>query len=589
MKGDYVDWVKKYNEWMHQPDLDARLKKELLLIEKESEKEDRFYDYLAFGTGGIRGQLGVGTNRMNIYTIKRTAKGLAQFIADQGVEAMKAGVVIGYDNRYQSREFAEWTARVLASAGVHVSLMARMCPTPELAFLVRELHTFAGVMITASHNPGDYNGFKVYGNDGGQITLEMAGELSKLLSAIDDELTIKADSLISYILAGDVDLLDEQADALYLKCLAEVSQNKELAKQAGSQLSILYTPLHGTGEALITKGLAHAGFTHLTVLASQADGDPGFSTTTFPNPEVRTAFDLSVETAVSDGAELILGTDPDSDRLGVVLMENKVPVYLNGNQVGVLLLSYLIEEAVRQRKDLSDYFIAKTIVTSDLGKKLAEKYQLEVRETLTGFKYIGEQIKVAEKEGSKNFLFGYEESNGYLIKPFVRDKDAIQAALLMAELSLACKQNDLTLTQKLEQIYEEFGFFLEELDTIEFPGKIGLQKMSDLISLIRQTPIMEIGHKKVLIKEDYLTGDKLFMATGRTERLELPKSDVIKFVFQDDSWICIRPSGTEPKCKIYYSTCAGSYEESSTDMLAMKQSFQSLINDLNREPVYQTL
>lgn len=555
------------------------LKNELTSIEESEEVEDHFYQYLEFGTGGMRGELGVGTNRINHYTIMRVALSLAIYIDEKGLEAKKSGVVISYDNRLFSKEFAKISAKVLASKKIKVYLSDRMRPTPELSFLVRKLEATAGIMITASHNPKEYNGFKVYDSDGGQITLETANILMEILDGITNELEIQTDSLEDYIHNGLVAYLGRESDKWYLEQLDRVSQQKKILHEYGNLLSISYTPLHGTGEYLICNGLKQSGFSNINILKEQADGDPEFSSLSVPNPEDPQAFELLLESNKNKQIDLFLATDPDADRLGVMIRDNLGnPVLLTGNQIGLLLLDYLIQN--KDKTSLSHYFIVKTIVTSDLGKKIATKNGIETRETLTGFKFIGEQIKEAEKKQDKTFLFGYEESFGYLVLPFVRDKDAIQAALLMAELTLIYKMDGKTLLDRLNELYQEYGFYKETLESIEFKGKDGQQKLSELMDELRSKQIIKLNSFNLKSVEDYLISQKIDISNNKIEKLHLPKTNVLKFIFDNDDWICIRPSGTEPKCKIYYSVNDTSEDKASKKMEVLKKEFHNLLESI---------
>lgn len=577
-------WKDKYREWSENEQLAGNLKNELKQLTNEKEIEDRFYRYLEFGTGGMRGELGVGTNRINQYTIQRVALGLARYIEQQGVKAKQAGVVIAYDNRFFSKEFAQWTASVLASCGIKCYLSDAMKPTPELSFLVREWQAFAGVMITASHNPKEYNGFKVYGSDGGQITLETAQELLAILKSITNELTIEIQSLAEYCSKKQIVFFGKEADQLYLKQLLSVTQQPQMIQEHGEQLRIAYTPLHGTGEVLIKQGFAQIGFNNFSILKEQADGDPAFSTVSIPNPEDSAAFQLILTAEKEQLTDLFLATDPDADRLGVIIMnENQQPVLLNGNQIGVLLLDYLIQQKRVQGKKLTDYFLAKTIVTSDLGKRIAEHFGIETHETLTGFKFIGEEIKQAEQSNDKQFLFGYEESFGYLIQPFVRDKDAIQAAVLMAELTLNYKLAGKSVYTRLMEIYQEYGFYQEALETIEFRGKSGQIKMARLLEEIRGAALKQVGTNKIAYQEDYLSAERLVIKTGQSERILLPKSNVIKFIFESGDWLCIRPSGTEPKCKIYFSVHEQNEFAAEEKLKTLQNDFRQLLDQLIKE------
>lgn len=575
-----MTWQEKYQEWQKFSQLDEALKDELAAVKTDVELEDRFYRYLEFGTGGMRGELGAGTNRINEYTIKRVALGLAQYIKEEGEKACNQGVVISFDNRRKSAEFAEWTARILASQGIHVYLSDRLRPTPELSYLVRHYQAFAGVMITASHNPKQYNGFKVYGSDGGQITLETAQRLMTLLEDIQNELTVQAAPKENYETSGLIQVFSEEADQWYLKELESVLQDPQLVATEGENLSIIYTPLHGTGKELIKKAFHQFGFSGLKIVADQENPDPDFSTVASPNPEDKAAFALALEKAKKESTDLLLATDPDADRLGVVVFNEEKPVYLNGNQIGVLLFDYLICQKKAQDIDLREYFLAKTIVTSDLGAQIAAKNGIQVRNTLTGFKFIGEQITQSEKEQDKKFLFGYEESFGYLIAPFVRDKDAIQAATLLAETALFWKQKNVSLMERLNTIYQEYGYYQEFLETKEFLGKNGAKEMNQLVEELRRKGIETIAGNAVVFKEDYELQTKSDLLKNRIEALTLPKSNVIKLILEDGSWICVRPSGTEPKFKIYYSVNADSEQAVIEKIQKIKNAFHALLEKL---------
>lgn len=573
-----MDWQKKYQEWLSHKELSDYLRLELAQLTDEKEREDRFYRYLEFGTGGMRGELGAGTNRMNEYSIKRVAAALAQYICDQGDEAKKKGVVIAYDNRLFSPYFAEWTARVLASFDIRVYLSDTMRPTPELSFLVRHYHAEMGVMITASHNPAQYNGFKVYGLDGGQITLETADKLSQFLELIDNELELTAKSLSEYLSEGLVSYYGKEADEVYLENLKKVSQRPEIIERTAADCQVVYTPLHGTGADLITRGLAQIGINQLAVVDQQSDGDAVFYTVESPNPEEHKAFELALDLAREKKAKLVMATDPDADRLGIAVYDDSLEDYrlLNGNQIGVLLLNYLLECKKNDGIELEEYFLAKTIVTSELGSVLAGDYGVKTRNTLTGFKFIGEQIEESEKDQSGKFLFGYEESYGYLIEPFVRDKDAIQAAVLMAEMCIYYSNQSENLLDVLDRIYIKYGYYQESLSTLTFKGKSGQQEMNDRIECLRKMKLLEVANEKIQWKEDYFLQERTNLITNKMEVLKLPKSNVLKYILEDDSWFCIRPSGTEPKCKLYFSV----HERTDEKAVERLQKLEKSINEI---------
>ncbi|EOL45263.1 phospho-sugar mutase [Enterococcus phoeniculicola] len=572
-----MKWQEKYQEWRTEPQLDLDMKEQLRMLSDPAMLEDRFYDYLSFGTGGMRGELGVGINRMNSYTIRRVALGLATYIQEEN--ASQQGVVIAFDNRHGSKEFAEWTARVLASQEIRVYLSDQLRPTPELSFLVRYYKAFAGVMITASHNPKQYNGFKVYGSDGGQITLATAERLMAILKSSQNELTIEADSLISYVDKGLVHIFGEEVDDRYLDELENVIQDQKKVRQFGSKLSVVYTPLHGAGNHLMQKAFQRIGLTNLHIVEEQAVPDPDFSTVTSPNPEDREAFRLALNEAEKFPTQLVIATDPDADRLGVVVLKEGQPIFLTGNQIGVLLLDYLIRVKQSKSENLENYFLAKTIVTSDLGAKIAEDYGIEVRNTLTGFKFIGEQIQISEKLGDKEFLIGYEESYGYLISPFVRDKDAIQAAVLLAETALDCYLYGEDLVDRLISIYDRYGYYEEQLETQVFSGREGILRMKQQLDRLRNASFSNLDTFELACREDYLVSERI-VAGQKVEKLTLPSSNVLKYIFTDGSWICLRPSGTEPKFKIYYSVNEKSQERAKCKLIHLKKAFTELMKEL---------
>ncbi|MBC1232932.1 phospho-sugar mutase [Listeria booriae] len=533
-----MTWQENWQKWSVASADDAALQEELTELSNDELRREHFYRYLEFGTGGMRGELGCGTNRMNKYMIRWVTSGVAAYILEQGRQ--NDGVAIAYDSRHFSAEFALEAAKTLGAAGIKVYLSDVLRPTPELSFIVRKWQAAAGIVITASHNPAEYNGFKVYGADGCQITLEVAAKITNYLETVTDLFAIPAGDEQRLLQDGFLEYIGAEADTAYLEQVQTVTQNPELTQQNGAELQIVYTPLHGTGEHLVLGSLKQAGFTNVHVVAEQATPDGAFPTVNSPNPEDHEAFELAIK--ASDGADILMATDPDADRIGVAVKnENGEYQILTGNQLGALLLHYL----VTQPEIPPNSALIKTIVTSDLGEKIATKYGVKTYNTLTGFKFIGEKIAEWETTQATHFLFGYEESYGYLVKPFVRDKDAIQAALLTAEVALALKKQGKTLYEGLQEIYETFGYFAESLHTITAKGEQGVARIQEMMQQMRQADSV---HPDVVRKEDYKTGEGIELA--------LPKSDVLKFYLADGSWFCIRPSGTEPKCKIYFS-CIG--------------------------------
>ena len=515
--------------------------------------EDHFYQYVKFGTGGMRGVLGVGTNRMNIYTVRRAAAGLAQYVCEGGEEAKTRGVVIAYDTRHFSKEFALETAKVLGAYGVHSYVFSEARPTPELSFAVRYLYAYAGVVITASHNPKEYNGFKVYGADGAQLVPAGADAIVAYMEKIDDIFAIEVADFDAYS-----QFILEKMDAAYQSGLLQLKE-----QPVKRDMKLVYTPLHGAGLVPVCEGLKAFGFDEVHLVEAQAVQDGAFPTVSYPNPEEAAAFEMAMELGHKVGADLLLATDPDADRLGVAVRNGATYELLTGNQLGALLLQYILQTKQANGTLPTNGVMLKTIVTSELGRTVATHYGVETEDVLTGFKYIAEKIEQYE-DGSKSFLFGYEESYGYLISSFVRDKDAVQVALKVAEMASFYESQGKTLLDALEDVYKQFGYYKEALISKVFEGKSGQEQMAVLLDTIRQNPPSEISGVAVTLVEDYLTGIAT-AASGEKTVLDLPKENVLKFILQDDSWIAVRPSGTEPKCKFYI----GVVKESKADAEAM--------------------
>lgn len=524
--------------------------------------EDHFYQNVKFGTGGMRGVLGVGTNRMNIYTVRRAAAGLAQYVCEGSEEAKTRGVVIAYDTRHFSKEFAVETAKVLGAYGVHSYVFSESRPTPELSFAVRYLYAYAGVVITASHNPKQYNGFKVYGADGAQLVPAGADAIVSYMEKIDDIFSIETaefETYSQYIL--------EKIDQAYQSSLLQLKE-----QPVKSNMKIVYTPLHGAGLVPICEGLKAFGFDEVHVIEEQAIQDGDFPTVSYPNPEEAAAFELAMELGHKVGADLLLATDPDADRLGVAVRNGQSYELLTGNQLGALLLNYILQTKQSNGTLPENGVMIKTIVTSELGAKIAAHYGVETVNTLTGFKYIAEKIAEYEQSGAFKYLFGYEESYGYLIEPFVRDKDAIQVALKVAEMASYYESQGKTLLDTLEDVYKKFGYFKEALISKVFEGKSGQEEMTALLDTVRENPPAEIVGKIVVLFEDYLTGT-VTAITGDQLMIDLPKENVLKFILEDESWIAIRPSGTEPKCKYYFGVTGESAGESAEGLEQLKLYF----------------
>jgi phosphoglucomutase len=560
------DYQAVYRQWLADEHLDEPLRQELAGLTDQKEVEDRFYRRLSFGTGGLRGMIGAGTNRINVHTIRWATEGLARFLVKHAADASEKGVVIAYDTRWMSREFAEAACGVLTHHGIRVYLFDKPRPTPMLSYAVRRLRAAAGIVITASHNPPAYNGFKVYGEDGGQITPVTADQIFEEMGSISNELAIPFLSISEGIEKGLVLFLGKEMDAAYRNELLGLSYNQ--GGKGQSEVRIVYTPLHGTGLDPMRDVLAAAGFSHVIVVPEQEQPDPDFSTVEYPNPEEKKAFELALRLGQRAAADIILATDPDADRLGIVVRNSSGEFdMLTGNQAGVLLLSYLLERKQERGELPENGVILKTIVTSELGRVIASTYQVATVDTLTGFKYIAEKVEEFHRSGTQAFLFGYEESCGYLLADFVRDKDAIQAALLICEMAAFYKERGVTLCDVLEQLYRTHGYYRDELLSIPFTGKEGQEKMDACMQRLRSQPPVAIGSLQVREWKDYLQG-----IDG------LPKADVLKYVLSDGSWVAIRPSGTEPKMKIYMSAVGPSAEGAEAKLIMLKEFASHLAN-----------
>ncbi|EHP2985884.1 TPA: phospho-sugar mutase [Listeria monocytogenes] len=567
-----MNWQEEYQKWVANDKLDSALRKQLTNMEAdEKELEDSFYRNMEFGTAGMRGVLGVGTNRMNIYTIRKASLGLAQFVAENGEEAKKRGIVIAYDPRHMSREFAFESAAVLGHHGVKSYVFDALRPTPELSFAVRHLNAFGGIVITASHNPPEYNGYKIYGEDGGQMPPTGASAVIDYINAVEDIFSVEVANQEVLIENGLLEVISEKVDRPYLEKLKEVIVNKALIKERGEDLKIVFTPLHGTGGILGVPALESVGFTNIIKVDEQFVNDPDFGTVKSPNPENREAFLLAIEYGKKFGGDILVGTDPDADRLGVAVrnLDGEYEV-LSGNQIGAIILRYLLKQKKTQNELPANAAVLKSIVTSNLGTEIAKHYGAEMIEVLTGFKFIAEQIKQFEETGKHTFEFGYEESNGYMVKPFTRDKDAIQAVLAIAEVALVSKVEGRTLLEDLDQIYDEFGYYNEDLVSLTLSGKDGSRRIKEITSGFREQLPTSMGGFFVERVEDYLRSETTWVATGKTEAIHLPTADVIKCYFEDGSWFCLRPSGTEPKIKFYFSIRGESKEESTAKLEKVK-------------------
>ncbi len=557
-----MTWEQTYEIWDNYEPLEETLKAELLSLKGNNHKlEDAFYAPLEFGTAGMRGIIGVGINRMNQYTIRQATEGLALFMDSLGDETKKRGVAIAYDSRHQSPEFAMEAAKTLGAHNIPAFVFESLRPTPELSFAVRQLNAYAGIMITASHNPAAYNGYKVYGEDGGQMPPKEADALTSYVRNVENSLTVAVMPEADLKSKGLLTILGEDMDQLYLEQVKAVTIDHELIKKMSDKMKLVFTPLHGTGQMLGERALANAGFKGITVVPEQAVPDPDFSTVKSPNPEDPAAFEYALRLGKEIDADLLVATDPDADRLGIAV-KTTVGNYevLTGNQIASLMLYYLL--TVQREKGLLpvDGVVLKSIVSSELPTAIAEQFGVKMVDVLTGFKFIAEKIKQYETDNSQTFLFGFEESYGYLVKPFVRDKDAIQALVLIAEVAAYYKEQDKTLYDGLQDMYHEFGHYQEKTISITMDGIEGAGKIKELIAKFRKESPREFAGIGVECVEDFETRERTYK-DGKKETIDMPSSNVLKYKMVDGSWLAIRPSGTEPKIKFYIATYATSASE----------------------------
>lgn len=575
-----MTWQTHFEKWNQYQQLDSELRDQLKKMSHDEKKlEDCFYKNLEFGTGGMRGILGPGTNRMNIYTVRKATEGLAQYIISKGDEAVKRGVAIAYDSRYKSPLFAMEAAKTLSSHGIHTYVFESLRSTPELSFAVRYLHAYSGIMITASHNPPEYNGFKVYNDDGGQIPLDMAAEIIAKINEVENEFAVEVKEESELKAAGLIQMIGETVDRAYQKQLMTIVQQPNVIQEAADDFKIIYTPLHGTGNIPVRQGLTAMGFKHVDVVPEQEMPDPEFSTVKSPNPEEHEAFTLAIQQGEKSGADLLIGTDPDADRVGVATRDDSGQfVVLTGNQVGALMLDYLIESKKAQGKLAKNATVLKTIVTSEIGRDIATAHGLETVDTLTGFKFIGEKIKEYEDSGKRQFLFGYEESYGYLIGDFVRDKDAVQASLLIAEVAAYYKLKGMTLYQGLQALFNKYGYYYESLRSLTLTGKEGAEQIEALLREFRNHPPVQLADQAVVTIEDYLSSERTDVETKAVETIELPKSNVLKYLLADGSWVCARPSGTEPKIKFYFAVNGVEEAATKAKLKQLESDFMTIVN-----------
>ncbi|HEN0832649.1 TPA: phospho-sugar mutase [Streptococcus agalactiae] len=572
-----MTYTENFQKWLDFEQLPDYLRQELLSMDEKT-KEDAFYTNLEFGTAGMRGYIGAGTNRINIYIVRQATEGLAKLIETKGEEAKKRGVAIAYDSRHFSPEFAFESAQVLAQHGIKSYVFEALRPTPELSFAVRHLNAYAGIMVTASHNPAPFNGYKVYGQDGGQLPPADADALTDFIRAIENPFAVELADLDESKSAGLIQVIGEDVDIEYLREVKDVNINQDLINNFGKDMKIVYTPLHGTGEMLTRRALAQAGFESVVVVESQAKADPDFSTVKSPNPESQAAFALAEELGREVDADVLVATDPDADRLGVEIRQPDGSYKnLSGNQIGAIIAKYILEAHKTAGTLPENAALAKSIVSTELVTKIAESYGATMFNVLTGFKFIAEKIQEFEEKHNHTYMFGFEESFGYLIKPFVRDKDAIQAVLLVAEIAAYYRSRGLTLADGIDEIYKEYGYFAEKTISVTLSGVDGAAEIKKIMDKFRENGPKQFNNTDIVLLEDFQkqTATK---NDGTISNLTTPPSNVLKYTLADDSWIAVRPSGTEPKIKFYIATVGNDLADAETKIANIEKEITTFVN-----------
>ncbi|MFS9324722.1 phospho-sugar mutase [Streptococcus lutetiensis] len=570
-----MTYTENYQKWLDFAGLPDYLREELLAMDEKT-KEDAFYTNLEFGTAGMRGVIGAGSNRINVYVVRQATEGLAKLIETKGEDVKKRGVAIAYDSRHFSPEFAFESAQVLAKHGIKAYVFESLRPTPELSFAVRHLGTFAGIMVTASHNPAPFNGYKVYGEDGGQMPPADADALTDFIRAIDDPFAIELADLEESKASGLIEVIGENVDAEYLKEVKDVNINQKLIDEYGKDMKIVYTPLHGTGEMLARRALAQAGFESVQVVEAQAVPDPDFSTVKSPNPENQEAFALAEELGRKVDADVLVATDPDADRLGVEIRQADGSYRnLSGNQIGAIIAKYILEAHKTAGTLPKNAALAKSIVSTELVTKIAESYGAKMFNVLTGFKFIAEKIQEFEEKHNHTYMFGFEESFGYLIKPFVRDKDAVQAVLIVAEIAAYYRSRGLTLADGIEEIYKEYGYFAEKTISVTLSGVDGAAEIKKIMDKFRDNAPVQFNSTDVIKTEDFLA--QTATSAAGVEKLTTPPSNVLKYTLADDSWIAVRPSGTEPKIKFYFATVGNDLTDAEAKIANIEKEINAFV------------
>lgn len=572
-----MDYKEEYQKWSTDPFFDAQTKQELAQIQgNEEEIKDRFYKTLEFGTAGLRGVIGVGTNRMNKYTVGKATQGLANFIKKEKAEAR--GVAIAYDSRHMSKEFSEETALCLNANGIKTYVFDSLRPVPELSFAVRKLKAIAGIVITASHNPPEYNGYKVYWEDGAQIVSPKDKQIIAEVNAVTDYAQIQTISKEEAVKQGLYHVIGKEIDDAYMEELKKLVLNPEVI-QKEKDMKIVYTPLHGTGRMPVQRILKELGFTNVSIVKEQEMPDGDFPTVTLPNPEDKAAFKMALELAQKEDADIVLATDPDADRLGVYAKNSKTGEYMpfTGNMSGLLIAEYILSQKKEKGILPENAVLIKTIVSSNLAEAIAKEYGIHVIEVLTGFKYIGEQIKLLEQTHEYTYQFGYEESYGCLIGTYARDKDAISAVAMLCEAAAYYKAQGFTLWDQMLRIYEKYGYYKEGLFSITLKGADGAEKIKQMMENLRNSKTEKIGENAVIAKKDYQTQEGICYKTGEKIEITLPKSNVLYYDLQEDGWVAVRPSGTEPKIKFYTGVKGTSMEDAEEKLTALTKAIQEMV------------
>lgn len=567
-----MDYMKVYEQWCTDPYFDDETKKELLAIKDDkAEIEDRFYRQLEFGTGGLRGVIGAGTNRMNIYTVRQATQGLANYIISQNGQSK--GVAIAYDSRIMSKEFADEAALCLNANGIKAYIFPSLRPTPELSFSVRELHCISGIVITASHNPREYNGYKVYWEDGAQITPPHDKNILAEVAKVTEFSAVKTMDKDEAVKAGLYNVIGEDIDDKYMEQLKKQSIHPDIIKKMAKDIKIVYTPLHGTGNLPVRRVLKELGFEKVIVVPEQEKPDGNFPTVSYPNPESPAAWELALALAKKEDADIVLATDPDADRLGVYCKDTKTGEYVSftGNMSGMLIAEYILRERKATGTMPENPALVETIVTTDMAKVIAADYGVKLIEVLTGFKYIGEQIRLFEKNHTYNYVFGLEESYGCLAGTYARDKDACVAVMMLCEVASYYKSQGKTLWDAMVDMYEKYGYFKEGLETLTLKGIDGAEQIQNIMTDMRNNPPKELGGYKVVAVRDYKEDTRKDLATGEVTKTGLPTSNVLYYELTDNTWCCVRPSGTEPKIKFYFGVKGTSLADAEKKLEAVRE------------------